>query len=117
MISFLSLRPRPQRSTLFPYTTLFRSDRRRADGGPRHAHFAAVGTKEWAADFVRGLRARIDADQNKEVTEQRSEEHTSELQSLRHLVCRLLLEKKKKKKKKHKKKQENENKRTQHEKQ
>src|SRR5215472_18118293 len=69
---FLMIR-RPPRSTLFPYTTLFRSGwswrracpRRPAGPGPRC---------------------------------RRSEEHTSELQSLRHLVCRLLLEKKKKKK-------------------
>src|SRR5258705_6404778 len=78
---------RPPRSTLFPYTTLFRSHHN--------------------GDLVQGLRqegpevpvvvgraqtgARISLDRV------RSEEHTSELQSLRHLVCRLLLEKKKKK--------------------
>src|SRR2546422_2693101 len=66
---------RPPRSTLFPYTTLFRSrpKRRQAAGrlaSPRRASCAAAG---------------------------RSEEHTSELQSRLHLVCRLLLEKKKKK--------------------
>src|SRR5262245_62888507 len=65
----------PPRSTLFPYTTLFRSDTlKRADEDQR-----IVETEPrdhlWQA--------------------QRSEEHTSELQSLRHLVCRLLLEKKK----------------------
>src|SRR5262245_65284264 len=67
---------RPPRSTLFPYTTLFRS----VIGQPQ----LEVGA---------GLRdvARPD------VAVVRSEEHTSELQSLRHLVCRLLLEKKKKK--------------------
>src|SRR5258705_10057342 len=68
---------RPPRSTLFPYTTLFRSRRGRADNaGFRRSDF--------------GLRIsaflRIS----------RSEEHTSELQSLTHLVCRLLLEKKNK---------------------
>src|SRR5687767_15461377 len=65
---------RPPRSTLFPYTTLFRSGARLrggADGGHRH----------------RGARHRPRG---------RSEEHTSELQSLAYLVCRLLLEKKKK---------------------
>src|SRR3712207_8145389 len=85
---------RPPRSTLFPYTTLFRSARRaraplrragrahrrgaRARGGP-HAHGARAerGRKEHAPP-----RAR-------------SEEHTSELQSRQYLVCRLLLEKKK----------------------
>src|SRR5215510_15510104 len=76
---FLMIR-RPPRSTLFPYTTLFRSP----DGRRRRGHAAPVrgGT---AADGRRGHR-RI----------RRSEEHTSELQSRGHLVCRLLLEKKKK---------------------
>src|SRR5258705_12166328 len=69
---FLMIR-RPPRSTLFPYTTLFRSALH--PGGERgHVECVLVGD---------GARAR-------------SEEHTSELQSLRHLVCRLLLEKKKK---------------------
>src|SRR5437016_6705157 len=67
---------RPPRSTLFPYTTLFRSQERRA----------AHGALRQARHGVRGRSAR-------------SEEHTSELQSLTNLVCRLLLEKKKKKKK------------------
>src|SRR5262245_64129295 len=67
------IRP-PPRSTLFPYTTLFRS------GGPRGHALPR-----------RGRRARP-----RPPAEARSEEHTSELQSLRHLVCRLLLEKKKK---------------------
>src|SRR5258707_7039328 len=67
---FLMIR-RPPRSTLFPYTTLFRSPRcRRRAGGP------------WVSrSCIRGSR---------------SEEHTSELQSRQYLVCRLLLEKKKK---------------------
>src|SRR5258705_2912905 len=69
---------RPPRSTLFPYTTLFRSGRR--DPGPGHARLAA------------GARVRVPERRG----DRRSEEHTSELQSLRHLVCRLLLEKKKK---------------------
>src|SRR5436309_6177384 len=84
---------RPPRSTLFPYTTLFRSRwrsrsdrlrrragasvrRRRASRSPRHPESSALG-----------------ADHRPE----RSEEHTSELQSRENLVCRLLLEKKKKK--------------------
>src|SRR5439155_27232652 len=74
---FLMIR-RPPRSTLFPYTTLFRSTVP-AD--------AAIGR---AAEGVLGRRAGA-------VAENRSEEHTSELQSRGHLVCRLLLEKKKKK--------------------
>src|SRR5437899_8739688 len=76
---------RPQRSTLFPYTTLFRSGcgasqgARSGDGVPR------------------GGGRRRDHDPGAPEG-RRSEEHTSELQSLRHLVCRLLLEKKKTKK-------------------
>src|SRR3989449_2358958 len=85
---------RPPRSTLFPYTTLFRSlvdverravvrrafpgGRRRTDEGESPGHFREVDRHVLAAH--------------------RSEEHTSELQSRLHLVCRLLLEKKKKKK-------------------
>src|SRR5258708_12985512 len=79
---------RPPRSTLFPYTTLFRSFRPQTDdenhGGEGHGsrrypatRFAATGCRRCGG---RGLR---------------SEEHTSELQSPDHLVCRLLLEKKK----------------------
>src|SRR5947209_14686276 len=73
---------RPPRSTLFPYTTLFRSlgpRRRRVNRGSRSPAGAA-------------LRAASGP-------ESRSEEHTSELQSRQYLVCRLLLEKKNKKKK------------------
>src|SRR5438046_7865828 len=69
---------RPPRSTLFPYTTLFRSVLDRLRGHSRH-------------ERARKLVARNIGF--------RSEEHTSELQSLTNLVCRLLLEKKKKKKK------------------
>src|SRR3712207_7769936 len=80
---------RPPRSTLFPYTTLFRSRagglQRRADPGP-------------------GVRRRVDQRLHQEEAFHRatpgrpgrSEEHTSELQSRQYLVCRLLLEKKKK---------------------
>src|SRR5258705_3094218 len=66
---------RPPRSTLFPYTTLFRSVVDVVGGGGRDRG-------DGAGARCRGARTR-------------SEEHTSELQSLRHLVCRLLLEKKK----------------------
>src|SRR5687767_15615084 len=90
---------RPPRSTLFPYTTLFRSP---------SAIEGAVMLLETSEELLsarevgwivrslgeRGLLAAVDA--------VRSEEHTSELQSLAYLVCRLLLEKKKNKKKKHK---------------
>src|SRR5690348_17540369 len=74
---------RPPRSTLFPYTTLFRSqlpERRclpRHDAGRRIFRTARAGVDRWVGDA------------------ERSEEHTSELQSPVHLVCRLLLEKKK----------------------
>src|SRR5260221_12818759 len=73
---FLMIR-RPPRSTLFPYTTLFRSVRRAA--GREHA------------DLVHAPALRLRA----VLPAQRSEEHTSELQSHSDLVCRLLLEKKK----------------------
>src|SRR5262245_64025975 len=92
--------PLPPRSTLFPYTTLFRSisldlvhDRRgdRADGAGNRAVPAASARDEPAPEQAVRAACRQRA--------ARSEEHTSELQSLRHLVCRLLLEKKKNKKK------------------
>src|SRR2546425_7696962 len=72
---------RPPRSTLFPYTTLFRS---------------REGT--WLYDRVRGVdRSSVEPEREaKSLSRDRSEEHTSELQSLAYLVCRLLLEKKKK---------------------
>src|SRR5439155_26483630 len=75
---FLLMRPRPPRSTLFPYTTLFRSQLRRPD---------AAGD---APDV--GPRGQL---RRQPARGARSEEHTSELQSRGHLVCRLLLEKKK----------------------
>src|SRR5690348_17423774 len=79
---------RPPRSTLFPYTTLFRSRKEQGLSRSRKAKLALVSRVEFAAglDFCHGRS--------------RSEEHTSELQSPVHLVCRLLLEKKKKNKKK-----------------
>src|SRR5690349_22360551 len=78
---FLMIR-RPPRSTLFPYTTLFRSRRRRR---PERSASATAPCHDLTASADRVV-IRID---------QRSEEHTSELQSRRDLVCRLLLEKKK----------------------
>src|SRR5947209_14583228 len=72
---------RPPRSTLFPYTTLFRS------GRALHGREALLCLRE-------GGRREREQDEN-----YRSEEHTSELQSRQYLVCRLLLEKKKKKQK------------------
>src|SRR3712207_6900549 len=84
---------RPPRSTLFPYTTLFRSQDR-----DRHAERRAH--RDRRADDRRGRRRAGGGDALPEgaqaVREARSEEHTSELQSRQYLVCRLLLEKKNK---------------------
>src|SRR5436309_15778609 len=77
---FLMIR-QPPRSTLFPYTTLFRS-RGRAARAPDHVH--VLGDQD------------ADQEASGTSTRRRSEEHTSELQSRENLVCRLLLEKKKK---------------------
>src|SRR2546422_4014190 len=92
---------RPPRSTLFPYTTLFRSRVHGADRVvvPNPVRPARVRIREHGPDHreereAPGGRAAIDP----VVRDGRSEEHTSELQSRLHLVCRLLLEKKKKKK-------------------
>src|SRR2546425_6498068 len=86
---------RPPRSTLFPYTTLFRSQRALQVAGLRHVDElgvilggARLGEELEAAP---GVARRV----RQHVREDRSEEHTSELQSLAYLVCRLLLEKKK----------------------
>src|SRR5437899_8528340 len=85
---------RPPRSTLFPYTTLFRSRRGRGD-----RRRAEERLRDRGRDGRRGrgrLQHQGDGDHPGGAGDARSEEHTSELQSLRHLVCRLLLEKKKK---------------------
>src|SRR2546422_3152549 len=92
---------RPPRSTLFPYTTLFRSLAGAGPGGRRvtPAEQARAGLTALAA-----LATRVGEEQAETiaaiadtyVAALRSEEHTSELQSRLHLVCRLLLEKKKK---------------------
>src|SRR2546425_3218878 len=87
---------RPPRSTLFPYTTLFRSRLRLAA-----EHVAELG--RLVVDLVEADAHEVDEHQLRHRPEpagggaDRSEEHTSELQSLAYLVCRLLLEKKKKK--------------------
>src|SRR5436853_3144244 len=75
---------RPPRSTLFPYTTLFRS------------RTGTTGRRSATGDG-RGTTCCRSSNRSRTTSAARSEEHTSELQSLRHLVCRLLLEKKKKK--------------------
>src|SRR3712207_7567256 len=90
---------RPPRSTLFPYTTLFRSAVR---GGREVQPFEDhdPGREQGAVDLARRVGRRhgegVDADEPDVAPDERSEEHTSELQSRQYLVCRLLLEKKKK---------------------
>src|SRR2546425_7606510 len=101
MFFFLMIR-RPPRSTLFPYTTLFRS----LNGVPIFGNFAAPGDDIYveAKSFDRcGGHPQMSGEYHNHGEpyslsyddDRRSEEHTSELQSLAYLVCRLLLEKKK----------------------
>src|SRR5258706_4175035 len=91
---------RPPRSTLFPYTTLFRSNlaQHAAVGNGQREHGGRGSQAEHAHEHQRPYELR-EATQNREQDphsgSQRSEEHTSELQSLTNLVCRLLLGKKK----------------------
>src|SRR5438067_9852380 len=88
--------PRPPRSTLFPYTTLFRSRRGKRLPAQRRSHRRPRASYPRRFEWPFGARAagrRPGPDRDS-----RSEEHTSELQSRFDLVCRLLLEKKKKKK-------------------
>src|SRR3712207_7793839 len=90
---------RPPRSTLFPYTTLFRST---YAVGRRPVAVAYYGNALWVANYLSNNVMRLDPATGAlmgtyAVGEGRSEEHTSELQSRQYLVCRLLLEKKKKK--------------------
>src|SRR2546425_6359408 len=88
---------RPPRSTLFPYTTLFRSPTIQSDKAdyPPSASVKLTGT-DWPVNDVVKIFVNDDEGQTWSLTDNRSEEHTSELQSLAYLVCRLLLEKKKK---------------------
>src|SRR3712207_8876409 len=84
---------RPPRSTLFPYTTLFRSraewrTARLVGAAPGRELCCVSGAERYAAGVGLHHEQRVDH------TRQRSEEHTSELQSRQYLVCRLLLEKK-----------------------
>src|SRR2546422_7991112 len=85
---FLMIR-RPPRSTLFPYTTLFRSL-----AGPRYYGTVSGSHEDHAEDVCWLFIGEIQGEEPAHVL-RRSEEHTSELQSRLHLVCRLLLEKKK----------------------
>src|SRR5689334_24433346 len=94
----------PPRSTLFPYTTLFRSGAIDGNKGPIAPRTLAVNRT--GDDFLAGPALAFDEYRYVTIGDllDRSEEHTSELQSQFHLVCRLLLEKKKKKKNKNKSK-------------
>src|SRR5256886_13284004 len=92
---------RPPRSTLFPYTTLFRSRalaRSARRNTERAAHRPGRARRDRASTSRRGRRRRSRASgthrRARDTTPSRSEEHTSELQSQSNLVCRLLLEKK-----------------------
>src|SRR5258707_3904439 len=84
---------RPPRSTLFPYTTLFRSAE--AVAASAAATYDAVVIDDWLLNEADGLWKVLRSRQSVSLrTVRRSEEHTSELQSRQYLVCRLLLEKK-----------------------
>src|SRR5207253_9275932 len=103
IISFFVPR-RPPRSTLFPYTTLFRSFVALGHAGTGCGPGRGRSLVRWGGPFARRRLAVISLQGNRRLRHRRprfgirSEEHTSELQSRGHLVCRLLLEKKKKKK-------------------
>src|SRR5437016_10610849 len=84
---------RPPRSTLFPYTTLFRSNSAKEVQEYNQASLSGEALNpDTLQDLPKSGKIKLNIPQNAE----RSEEHTSELQSLTNLVCRLLLEKKKK---------------------
>src|SRR5687767_15695866 len=98
---------RPPRSTLFPYTTLFRSGQ--IERGLRRRRMRAMARRAERGGRIAGAKRGMDAPfvlfedgrmagaADVDSRKRRSEEHTSELQSLAYLVCRLLLEKKKRK--------------------
>src|SRR2546422_6407386 len=83
---------RPPRSTLFPYTTLFRSTKKIGHPSWNYGNYNAPQTAHSSSQFRKHGPNESDSERGPS----RSEEHTSELQSRLHLVCRLLLEKKKK---------------------
>src|SRR2546425_8181790 len=88
---------RPPRSTLFPYTTLFRSKLRHEFRHARRVFTERARVDDRIARIVVDVRdGRVNPIHSHGARFERSEEHTSELQSLAYLVCRLLLEKKKK---------------------
>src|SRR2546429_2407084 len=93
---FLMIR-RPPRSTLFPYTTLFRSFYNAFGGAVVFNNSGTVRKSGGTGTTTIGMTFNNDGALNVQSGTIRSEEHTSELQSRLHLVCRLLLEKKKKK--------------------
>src|SRR3712207_8207753 len=94
---------RPPRSTLFPYTTLFRSDNLARAIARRLNDYSVLlvldnlesVSTECAAELAQALKGVEQASGSRVLMTLRSEEHTSELQSRQYLVCRLLLEKKK----------------------
>src|SRR3712207_8805830 len=88
---FLMIR-RPPRSTLFPYTTLFRSE---AEIRARRAELTRLEERLDNRDAALDRRDSELGERRSQLARRRSEEHTSELQSRQYLVCRLLLEKKK----------------------
>src|SRR5690625_6264227 len=105
-MSTSSIRLPPPTTTLFPYTTLFRSHRVHRHLHRRHQGEGTPGRRRQEGDHLRPgeergrhLRGRCEPHQLRRAEAPRSEEHTSELQSRGHLVCRLLLEKKKKRSK------------------
>src|SRR3712207_8686809 len=97
MFFFLMIR-RPPRSTLFPYTTLFRSSTARLSTGQRYPNGLRPRSMPLTTSPMDGLihPFRDALTPRRYAFKNRSEEHTSELQSRQYLVCRLLLEKKKK---------------------
>src|SRR5687768_17795066 len=101
MFFFLIIR-RPPRSTLFPYTTLFRSNKtQQLTNDAQHRPVMVAGDSDTDIAMMKdatALKLVINRNKVQLMCNARSEEHTSELQSRLHLVCRLLLEKKKKKK-------------------
>src|SRR5438309_8931785 len=105
LIHFVFMLPRPPTSTLFPYTTLFRSHLQcmpRFRGSSRQILTRRIWVSSRKLTALRQNAACTCGERSSLIRLRRSEEHTSELQSQFHLVCRLLLEKKKKKKYKNK---------------
>src|SRR3712207_8687493 len=93
---------RPPRSTLFPYTTLFRSKTGPLEAYGKQTQTGLMLGLDYATDGTMTVNGRkLVVIEKDDQGKPRSEEHTSELQSRQYLVCRLLLEKKKKKKLQH----------------